>query len=87
MDSLKGPKKALLHIYLATLPCFQQIVFDMDISQSKALGIECTKHARSITKGNPETAGTEWEFEFSPETFNATDEKFVVEICEVVKEA
>ncbi|KAE9984774.1 hypothetical protein BLS_001347 [Venturia inaequalis] len=87
VDSLKGAKKALLHIYLATSPCFQQIVFNMDNAQSKALAVECTKYARSITKDDPETAGTEWAFEFSPETFNDTDEKFVIEVCEAVKEA
>jgi 2-isopropylmalate synthase len=80
-------KKALLHIYLATSPCFQQIVFNMDNAQSKALAVECTKYARSITKDDPETAGTEWAFEFSPETFNDTDEKFIIEVCEAVKEA
>ncbi|TID18021.1 2-isopropylmalate synthase [Venturia nashicola] len=87
VDSLKGAKKALLHIYLATSPCFQQIVFNMDNAQSKALAVECTKYARSITKDDPTTAGTEWAFEFSPETFNDTDEKFVIEVCEAVKEA
>ncbi|KAG9632323.1 2-isopropylmalate synthase, partial [Aureobasidium melanogenum] len=30
VDSLKGAKKAILHLYLATSPCFQQIVFNMN---------------------------------------------------------
>ncbi|KAF4550651.1 2-isopropylmalate synthase-like protein [Elsinoe fawcettii] len=87
VDSLKGAKKALLHLYLATSPCFQQIVFQMNNEQSKALAVECTKYARSITKDDPTQKGTEWAFEFSPETFSDSDPEFVVEVCEAVKAA
>lgn len=87
VDSLKGANKAILHLYLATSPCFQQIVFNMDNSQSLALAVECTKYARSITKDDPEQAGTRWNYEFSPETFSDSDPAFVVEVCEAVKAA
>lgn len=87
VDSLRGAKKAILHLYLATSPCFQQIVFGMNNEQSKALAVECTKYARSITKNDPSTAGTEWAFEFSPETFSDSDMDFVLEVCDAVKAA
>ncbi|TKX19316.1 2-isopropylmalate synthase [Elsinoe australis] len=87
VDSLKGAKKALLHLYLATSPCFQQIVFQMNNGQSKALAVECTKYARSITKDDPSQKDTYWAFEFSPETFSDSDPEFVVEICDAVKAA
>ncbi|KAI9705672.1 MAG: hypothetical protein M1820_005082 [Bogoriella megaspora] len=87
VDSLKGARKAILHIYLATSPCFQQIVFNMNNEQSKALAVECTEYARSITKDDPSTSGTEWAFEFSPETFSDSDPDFALEICEAVKAA
>ncbi|KAJ5819119.1 hypothetical protein N7474_004710 [Penicillium riverlandense] len=87
VDSLKGAKKAILHIYLATSPCFRQIVFNMDRKQSLELAVRCTKYARSITKDDPSNAGTEWQFEFSPETFSDTEPEFAVEVCEAVKAA
>ncbi|KAF2461953.1 hypothetical protein BDY21DRAFT_383048 [Lineolata rhizophorae] len=87
VDSVKGAKKAILHLYLATSPCFQRIVFDMDNAASKALAVECTRYARSITKDDPSQAGTEWAYEFSPETFSDSDPAFVLEVCEAVKEA
>lgn len=87
VDSLKGAKKALLHLYLATSPCFQQIVFNMDNAESKALAVECTRYARSITKDDPSQAGTEWAYEFSPETFSDSNPDFVLEVCEAVKAA
>jgi 2-isopropylmalate synthase len=70
VESLKGSKKAILHLYLATSPCFQQIVFDMNNDQTKALAVECTKLARSLTKDDPSCQDTEWAYEFSPETFS-----------------
>lgn len=87
VDSLKGAKKAILHLYLATSDCFRRIVFGMTKEQSLELAVKCTKFARSITKDDPSTAGTEWQYEFSPETFSDTDPDFVVQICEAVKAA
>lgn len=87
VDSLKGAKKAILHLYLATSPCFQQIVFGMTNEQSKELAVECTKYARSITKDDPNSGVEEWAYEFSPECFSDSDPEFVIEICEAVKAA
>ncbi|KAL4742228.1 hypothetical protein BDV11DRAFT_181371 [Aspergillus similis] len=87
VDSLKGAKKAILHIYLATSPCFRRIVFNMDKQQSLEMAVRCTKYARSITKDDPSTAGTEWQLEFSPETFSDTEPEFAAEVCEAVKAA
>ncbi|KAJ5712021.1 2-isopropylmalate synthase [Penicillium malachiteum] len=87
VDSLTGAKKAILHIYLATSPCFRQIVFNMDKQQSLEKAVQCAKYARSITKDDPAQAGTEWQFEFSPETFSDTEPDFAIEVCEAVKAA
>ena len=87
VDSLKGAKKAILHLYLATSECFRRIVFGMTEDESIALAVKCTKYARSITKDDPSQSGTEWLYEFSPETFSDTSPEFAVRICEAVKEA
>ncbi|KFY23228.1 hypothetical protein V493_05990 [Pseudogymnoascus sp. VKM F-4281 (FW-2241)] len=87
VDSLKGAKKALLHLYLATSECFQRIVFGFTQEEGIALAVKCTKYARSITKDDPSQAGTEWAFEFSPETFSDTSPDYAIRICEAVKEA
>ncbi|KAJ5091164.1 hypothetical protein NUU61_006034 [Penicillium alfredii] len=87
VESLRGAKKAILHIYLATSPCFRRIVFNMDRQKSLEMAVRCTKYARSITKDDPSMASTEWQFEFSPETFSDTEPEFAVEVCRAVKEA
>lgn len=70
VESLRGAKKAILHLYIATSPCFRQVVFNMTEEQTKAVAVECTKLVRSLTKDDPTFAGTEWAYEFSPETFS-----------------
>jgi 2-isopropylmalate synthase len=87
VESLKGAKKALLHLYLATSECFQRIVFGMTEDEGLELAVKCTKYARSITKDDPAQAGTEWAFEFSPETFSDSRPEYVIRICEAVKAA
>ena len=59
----------------------------MNKEQSLAMAVRCTKYARSITKDDPSMAGTEWQFEFSPETFSDTEPEFAVQVCEAVKAA
>ena len=87
VDSLQGAKKGILHLYLATSECFQRIVFGFTPEQSIDLAVKCTKLARSMTKDDPSQAGTEWAYEFSPETFSDSEPEFVVRICEAVKAA
>lgn len=87
VESLKGAKKAIVHIYLATSPLFRDVVFGMTEQQSLELAVKCTKLVRSLTKDDPSAQGTEWAFEFSPETFSDTPVEYSVRLCEAVKKA
>ena len=85
VESLRGAKRATVHIYLATSDCFRNVVFGMTKQQSLELAVKCTKLVRSLTKDDPSMQSTDWDFEFSPETFSDTDLDFAVEICNAVK--
>lgn len=88
VEALVGAKKATVHIYLATSPCFREVVFNnMTHEDSIAKAVKCTKLVRSLTKDHPQRQETEWSFEFSPETFSDSEPDFVLAICEKVKEA
>ncbi|KAL6449899.1 LOW QUALITY PROTEIN: LEU4 2-isopropylmalate synthase [Candida maltosa Xu316] len=87
VESLKGAKKATIHIYLATSDCFRNVVFGLSKEEGVELAVKCTKLVRSLTKDDPSTAGTDWDFEFSPETFSDTDLDYALQVCEAVKEA
>jgi 2-isopropylmalate synthase len=87
VESVKGAKNAIIHIYLATSECFRRVVFGFTEEESIELATRCAKLVRSITKDDPSQSGTNWQFEFSPETFSDTGLDFAVRICESVKEA
>lgn len=87
VESLKGAKKATVHIYLATSDCFRNVVFGMSKEESLALAVKCASLVRALTKDDPEQQGTEWDFEFSPETFSDTDVDYALQVCEAVKQA
>ncbi|RDA89267.1 hypothetical protein CP532_0493 [Ophiocordyceps camponoti-leonardi (nom. inval.)] len=87
VESVKGAKKAIIHIYLASSECFRRIVFNFTKEESLRTAVECAKLVRSLTKDDASQQGTEWAFEFSPETFSDTEPEFVIELCEAVKAA
>lgn len=87
VESMRGAKNAIIHIYLATSECFRQVVFGYTEEQTLELAVECTKLVRSLTKDDPSTSGTRWQFEFSPETFSDTDPDYAVRVCQAVKAA
>ncbi|RDA92693.1 hypothetical protein CP533_3714 [Ophiocordyceps camponoti-saundersi (nom. inval.)] len=87
VESVKGAKKAIIHIYLASSECFRRIVFNFTKEESLQTAVSCAKLVRSLTKDDPSQQGTEWAFEFSPETFSDTEPEFVIELCEAVKAA
>ncbi|PHH84128.1 hypothetical protein CDD83_2434 [Cordyceps sp. RAO-2017] len=87
VESLKGANKACVHIYIASSECFRRVVFNFTKEETLETAVRCTKLVRSLTKDDPAQQGTDWAFEFSPETFSDTDPDFVVEVCEAVKAA
>ncbi|KAL6930090.1 2-isopropylmalate synthase (Alpha-isopropylmalate synthase) (Alpha-IPM synthetase) [Hanseniaspora valbyensis] len=87
VESLKGAKRATVHVYLATSDLFRDVVFNMSKEEAVKKAVEATKLVRSLTKDDPEQQGTIWQFEFSPECFSDTPVEFAVEVCDAVKEA
>lgn len=87
VEAVRGAKNAIIHIYIATSPCFREVVFNYTEEESIEVAVNCTKLVRSLTKDDPTQAGTNWQFEFSPETFSDSSPEFVVRLCEAVKEA
>lgn len=87
VESVKGAKKAIIHIYLASSECFRRIIFNFSKEDTLRTAVSCTKLVRSLTKDDDSQQGTEWAFEFSPETFSDTEPEFVIELCEAVKAA
>lgn len=82
-ESLQGAKKAIVHVYNATSPSFRKIVFRQDKDGTKALAVHAAQLLKKYAAQQPDT---DWRFEYSPETFSATEPDFAVEVCNAVSE-
>ncbi|EUB86487.1 2-isopropylmalate synthase [Pseudomonas sp. GM30] len=82
-ESLRGAKKAIVHLYNATSPSFRRIVFNQDKDGIKAIAVSAAKLFVKYAAMQPDT---EWTFEYSPETFSATELEFAKEVCDAVIE-
>jgi len=80
-EALRGAKKAIVHLYNATSPLFRRVVFDMDKPEVLALARKGMSLLVSEAAAQPQT---EWGFEYSPETFTATEPEFALEVCNAV---
>ncbi len=80
-ESLRGAKRAIVHLYNATSPLFRRVVFDMERADVVALSIKGAGLLRDEAAKQPDT---QWGFEYSPETFTATEPEFALEVCEAV---
>ena len=82
-ESLKGARRAIVHVYNATAPVFRDLVFRMSRAEVIRLAVDAATVIRQLAAERPET---EWFFEYSPETFSATELDFAVDVCDAVTE-
>ena len=79
--SLEGAETAIVHVYNAVSPAWRRIVFGMSREEIKAIAIEGAKVMRDQAA---KYHGTNWQFEYSPETFSTAEVDFSVEVCAAV---
>lgn len=80
-ESLEGAQRAIVHLYNATAPLFRRVVFGMERRDVVALAIT---GVTAMLDESLKRTGTDWTFEYSPETFCFTEPDFALEICERV---
>ena len=83
-QSLKGAKKAIVHVYNSTSPLQRRVTFGMTKEQIKQIAVDGVKLVRDLL---PELEGTEVQLEYSPESFSDTEIEYSLEVCEAVMEA
>ncbi|MDY0329716.1 MAG: 2-isopropylmalate synthase [Thiomonas sp.] len=82
-ESLRGAKKAIVHIYNATAPNFRRIVFNVDEAGCTRIAVNAARLIKQIAAEYPET---QWTFQYSPEVFSGTELAFAVSVCNAVTE-
>jgi len=79
--ALKGANQAIVHLYNSTSKTQREKVFNMDKSAVISLAVNAAKTMNHCAN---KQADTEWCFEYTPESFTATEPEFAVEICNAV---
>lgn len=80
-QSLKGAKRAIVHLYNAVSPAWREVVFRMTRDEVREIAVAGAKVLRDEAAKQPDT---DWHFEYSPETFSTAELDFSVEVCEAV---
>ncbi|MCS6766876.1 MAG: 2-isopropylmalate synthase [Candidatus Protistobacter heckmanni] len=81
MESLRGARRAIVHVYNATSEPFRRIVFNEDRAGVKQIAVNAATRIKELAAAQPQT---EWVFQYSPETFTATELDFAKEVVDAV---
>ena len=81
-ESLRGARRATVHVYNATAPLFREVVFGMSRHEVRDLAVQGTRWMMRYAEDV--LAGCDVGFQYSPELFNETEPEFAVEVCEAV---
>lgn len=79
--ALKGAKRAIVHMYNSTSELQRRVVFNQDRKGIIDIAVNAAKIVRDHINAAPET---DWQIEYSPESFTGTEMDFAIEICEAV---
>src|ERR1700685_3357625 len=80
-ESLKGARRAIMHVYNPTPVAQRRVVFRTDRAGIVDIAVRGASVVREHALRQPDT---DWTFEYSPESFTGTELDFAVEICDAV---
>ena len=80
-ESIKGAKRAIVHLYNSTSTLQRRVVFGLDRQGIIDIAVEGAKTVKKLMASAPET---EIIHQYSPESFTGTELEFAVEVCEAV---
>ncbi|KAB1643635.1 2-isopropylmalate synthase [Gulosibacter chungangensis] len=83
-ESLRGAKRAIVHLYNSTSTLQREVVFRQDREGIKQIALEGVRMCKRFEDLAP---GTEIYYEYSPESFTGTELDYALEICNAVTEA
>lgn len=82
-ESLRGARRAIVHLYNATAPVMRKVVLGLDEDGIVQLA---TGQARLFQALAEEQPGTDWVFQYSPEMFSGTELAFAKRVVDAVTE-
>ncbi|KAA8985338.1 MULTISPECIES: 2-isopropylmalate synthase [Gammaproteobacteria] len=82
-EALDGVHSAIVHVYNSTSTAQREQVFEMDMEGVKQIAVDGAKEVQRHAKNYPDT---EWIFQYSPESFSATEVDYAVEVVDAVND-
>ena len=82
-ESVKGAENVILHLYNSTSSLQREVVFRQD---KKGILKIATDGAKLVKVLADENKNTNWQFEYSPESFTGTELEYAVEVCNEVNQ-
>lgn len=79
--SVKGARRVIVHVYNSTSVAQRRVVFRTDRAGIVDIAV---RGAACVRERAERDRGTEWVFQYSPESFTGTELDFAVEICDAV---
>lgn len=80
-ESLSGVPKAIVHVYNSTSTVQREQVFKASKDEIKQIAVN---GAIWVRDGAAKQTETEWQFQYSPESFTGTEIEYAVEVCDAV---
>jgi 2-isopropylmalate synthase len=80
-QAIRGARRAIVHVYNSTSTVQRRVVFGLDRDGVKQIAIN---GARLVRQHASEYPGTQWAFQYSPESFTATEMDYALEVSEAV---
>ena len=80
-ECLRGAPRAIVHFYNSTSIVQRRVVFREDRDGITRIATDAARLCRALERT---LAGTELRYEYSPESFTATEPEYAVEICRAV---
>ena len=80
-ECLRGAPRAIVHFYNSTSTVQRRVVFREDRPGITRIATDAARLCRTLERTLP---GTEIRYEYSPESFTATEPEYAVEICAAV---
>jgi 2-isopropylmalate synthase len=78
VESVKGARRAIVHVYNATAPVWRKVVFGLSVPEVIQLVAKQVSLVKELTDKLPET---KWGIEYSPEAFSMTELPVSLEAC------
>jgi 2-isopropylmalate synthase len=80
-ESIRGAKRAIMHLYNSTSTLQRRVVFGLDKAGITDIAVTGARQIRDLAAAMPETQII---YQYSPESFTGTELDYAVEVCEAV---